>query len=169
MRTYETQVIDLEKKYIDRFKQALAKFDRVCLPKDGLFVPPAKVKEAAADLILKLEDLTRRGYQAGYRLGAKACQNDLAKQGVPLKIVIEPEDPPADMFEAKERTISVIENAVLAFGQGIGDQSESNKIRSSAISCLSSHINGAWTRSYIELLGELERWSLESLDQLHKG
>jgi hypothetical protein len=168
MRTYETQVIDLEKKYNERLKQAIAKFDRVAMPKDGLYVPPFKVQDAAADLILKLEDLTNRGWKAGYRLGAKACQKDLEKQGVPLKIVIEPEDPPADMFQAKQRTISVIENAVLAFGQGIGGQDESNKVRSSAVSCLSSHINGAWTFSYIELLKELEKWSSESLAQLHK-
>lgn len=169
MRTTETQVIDLEKKYNDRLKQAIAKFDRVVLPKDGLFVPPAKVNEAGADLLLKLEDLTRRAYGAGYKLGAKACQKDLAKQGVPLKIVIEVDEPPTDIFEAKQRTISVIENAVLAFGTGVGGKNESNQIRSSAVSCLSTHLNGAWTQGYIELLKELEKWSLESLDQLHKA
>jgi hypothetical protein len=169
VKSYEEQVIELERKYDNRLKQALARFDRVVLPKNGLYVPPFKVEEAAADLILKLDDLTRRAYGSGYKLGAKAAQRDLASEGIPLRISVEVDEPPADFFDAKQRTISVIENAVLAFGQGIGDKSESNKVRSSALSCLSTHINSAWTVAYLELIEELKLWSSKSLELLLKG
>jgi hypothetical protein len=169
VRTYEEQVIELERKYDNRLKQAIARFDRVVLPKDGLFVQPEKVNDAAADLLLKLDDLTRRAYGSGYRLGAKAAQRDLEKQGIPLRISIEVEEPPADYFEVKQRTISTIETAVSAFNTGVGGQSESNKIRSSALSCLSTHINRAWTDAYLELIEELKQWSSKSLEALHKA
>lgn len=169
MKTYEEQVIDLEKKYDARLKQGLARFERVVLPKDELYVSPAKTNEAAADLILKIEDLTRRAYGSGYKLGAKAAQRDLAKQGYPIQIVIEVDEPDADFFEAKQRTISTIENAVSAFNQGIGGKNESNKVRSSALSCLSIHINAAWTKGYIDVIEELKQWSLKSLEALHRA
>lgn len=169
MKTYEEQVIELERKYDNRLKQALARFNRVVLPKDGLYVSPAKTNEAAADLILKFEDLTKRAYASGYKLGAKAAQRDLAADGIPLRISIEVDEPDGDFFEAKQRTISTIENAVSAFNQGIGGKNESNKIGSSALSCLSTHINSAWTKAYLELIEELRQWSLKSLEQLHKA
>jgi len=169
VRTYEEQVIELERKYDNRLKQALARFDRVVLPKDGLYVAPAKTNEAAADLILKVEDLTRRAYGSGYKLGAKAAQRDLAKQGYPIQIAIEVDEPDGDFFEAKQRTISTIENVVSAFNQGIGGKSESNKVRSSALACLSTHINAAWTKGYIDVIEELKQWSLKSLEALHRA
>lgn len=169
MKTYEEQVIELERKYDNRLKQALARFDRVVLPKDELYVSPAKTNEAAADLILKVEDLIRRAYGSGYKLGAKAAQRDLAKQGYPIQIVIEVDEPDGDFFEAKQRTISTIENAVSAFNQGIGGKNESNKVRSSALACLSTHINAAWTKGYIDVIEELKQWSLKSLEALHRA
>jgi len=169
VKSYEEQVIELERKYDNRLKQALARFDRVVRPKDGLYVSPVKVNEAAADLILKVEDLTRRAYGSGYKLGAKAAQRDLANDGIPLRISVEVNEPPADYFEARQRTISTIETAVSAFNQGVGGKNESNQIRSSALSCLSTHINRAWTDAYLELIEELKQWSLKSLEQLHKG
>lgn len=161
MRTAEEQAIDLDKRYSLRLDQALLKFERVVLPKNGLFVPPDKTNAAAADLILKLEDLTKRAYGAGYKLGAKRAQADLKEQGLPLQIEIEVEEPPYDFFEVRQRTIGVIEDALLAFNQGIGGKNEINKIRSSAHACLSTHSNRAWTFAYLDFMEVFKEWLYE--------
>jgi hypothetical protein len=159
MKSAEAQTNAVEKRYVERFGQALARFERVVLPKSELFVSPIETMDAVSELLTKFEDLARRGYEAGFRLGAKAAVIDLEKQGIPLKISIESTGNFPDEFtEAKQRTINVIQDVSQAFSLGYGQKVDITKLKTSANACLTTVIHKAWMDAYLGLAQELKTY-----------